>query len=367
MLIRMREFRDGPGGRWLAEQLVGVLVTLIIVAIVTALLAAGFIWLPIDHVTIAYLIPVIVASLRWGAIPALVAGISGIASVAYFFYAPFYDFRVHSPAQLADILLFIVVATVTGRMAAAVRQAKMREQAEVLRDALIGSVSHELHTPIAAIIGSASILAESPAIKANDHLSSLVRVVHKEGERLNSDIQNLLDSTRINSEGIGARQSWIDPEDIISGALERKQSLLQDRPIMLAVADDLPLVYADPSLMERALGQVVENAVKYSPVGSPIAINAEQSDGYITIEVSDEGEGLAFGEAERIFERFYRSPRVAGRIAGSGLGLWIARALIEDGGGRIRAYGRPAGSGTTFRIDLPIRTQPASDESADDD
>jgi two-component system sensor histidine kinase KdpD len=342
-------------------------VTLIIVAIITVLLAAGFIWLPIDHVTIAYLIPVIVAALRWGAIPALVAGISGIAVVTYFFYAPLYDFfNVHNPAQVADILLFVVVATVTGHMAAVVRQAKMREQADVLRDALIGSVSHELHTPIAAIIGSASILAQAPVINANDQLSSLVRVVHKEGERLHSDIQNLLDSTRINSKGIGARQSWTDPEDIISAALERKQPLLQGRPVTLAVADDLPLVYADPRLMERALGHVVENAVKYSPAGSPIAISADQNEGDITIEVSDEGEGLAFGEAERIFERFYRSPRVASRTAGSGLGLWIARALIEDGGGRIRAYGRPAGVGTTFRIDLPIRTQPASDESADD-
>jgi two-component system sensor histidine kinase KdpD len=366
MLIRMREFRDGPRGRWLAVQLIGVLVTLVIVAVVTALLAAAFMWLPIDHVTIAYLIPVIVASLRWGAIPALVAAICGIASVAYFFYAPFYDFRVHSPSQVADIVLFIVVATITGRMAAKVRQAKIRGQAEALRDALIGSVSHELHTPIAAIIGSASILAQSPAIKANEHLSSLVGVVHKEGERLNSDIQNLLDSTRINSENIGARQSWIDPEDIISGALDRKQPLLQDRPVTLAVADDLPLVYADPALMERALGHVIENAVKYSPAGSPIMISAEQGGGDITIEVSDEGEGLAFGEAERIFERFYRSPRVASTTAGSGLGLWIARALIEDGGGRIRAYGRPTGRGTTFRIDLPIRAQPASDESADD-
>lgn len=366
MLIRIREFRDGPRGRWLAEQLVGVLVALLIVALVTGLLAAGFIWLPIDHVTIAYLIPVIVASLRWGAIPAVVAGISGIAAVAYFFYAPYYDFRVHSPAQIADIVLFVVVATITGRMAAAVRQAKMREQAEGLRDALIGSVSHELHTPIAAIVGSASILAHSPPIKTNEQLSSLVRVVHKEAERLNDDIQNLLDATRINSQGIGARQSWIDPEDIISGALDRKQPLLQGRPIQLAVADDLPLVYADPALMERALGHVVENAVKYSPPGSPIAISAQQDGDNIAIEVSDEGEGIAYGEAERIFERFYRSPRVASNTGGSGLGLWIARSLFEDGGGRIQAHSRPGGQGTTFRIDLPVKVQPASDESADD-
>ena len=131
----------------------------------------------IEHVTIVYLIPVVVAALRWGAIPALFAAISGVAAAAFFFYAPFYDFRVHSPDQIADIVLFMTVATITGRVGVAVRQAKMRAQAESLRDALIGSVSHELRTPLASIVGSASILAQSPAIGRDEHLSSLVRVV----------------------------------------------------------------------------------------------------------------------------------------------------------------------------------------------
>jgi K+-sensing histidine kinase KdpD len=128
----------GPRGRWLREQLVGVFVALLIVAGLTASLAAAFLWLPIEHITIVYLIPVILTALRWGAIPALVAGVSGIAAAAFFFYAPYYDFRVHSPAQIADIVLFITVAAITGRVAIAVRQAKIRAQAEGLRDALSG-------------------------------------------------------------------------------------------------------------------------------------------------------------------------------------------------------------------------------------
>ena len=133
MLIRFREFRNGPRGRWLLEQLFGVLVALLIVAGLTAFLAAAFLWLPIEHVTIVYLIPVIVAALRWGAIPALCAGISGIAAAAFFFYAPYYDFRVHSPAQIVDIVLFATVATITGRVAVAVRQAKIRARGKLAR------------------------------------------------------------------------------------------------------------------------------------------------------------------------------------------------------------------------------------------
>lgn len=366
MLIRIREFRNGPRGRWLLEQLVGVFVALLTVAGLTALLAAAFLWLPIEHVTIVYLIPVVLAALRWGAIPALFAGISGIGAAAFFFYAPYYDFRVHSPAQIADIVLFVTVATITGRVAVAVRQAKIRAQAESLRDALIGSVSHELRTPLASIVGSASILAQSPTIDRDEHLSSLVHVVRGEAERLNGDIQNLLDATRISSDGIQPHAAWVDPEDIINSALVRKRRPLGERQIALDLADDLPLIYIDAMLVESALGQIIENAAKYSAPGTPIAISAAQTGSAIQFKVADQGGGLAHGEAEKIFERFYRGPSHAGTISGSGLGLWIARALIEACGGRVRAFSPGHNRGTTFQIDLPVKAQPASDEHADE-
>ena len=160
---------------WLREQLAGVLLALLIVAVVTLSLMAASHELPIEHVTIVYLIPVIVAALRWGAIPALFAGISGIAAPAFFFYAPLYDFRVHSPARSPTSCMFITVATITGRMAVAVRHAKMRAQAENLRDALIGSVSHELRTPLSGIIGSTSVLAQSPAIERRTQQPGVAR------------------------------------------------------------------------------------------------------------------------------------------------------------------------------------------------
>jgi K+-sensing histidine kinase KdpD len=359
-------FNNGPSGRWLREQAVGVLLALVIVIAVTASLMAASLWLPIEHVTIVYLIPVIVAALRWGAIPALCAGISGLAAPAYFFYAPLYDFRVHSPAQIVDMMMFVTVAAITGRMAVTVRHARIRAQAETLRDALIGSVSHELRTPLAAIVGSTSILAHSSVVQRDEHLSSLVRVAHKEAQRLDGDIENLLDATRISSEGIKPRLEWVDPEDILSGALARKQRLLGDRQITLTVADDLPLVFVDPSLMQSALGQLIENATKYSAPGTTISVSAEQDGSTIQIKVADAGEGVVAGEEEKIFERFYRSPRHAGTTSGSGLGLWIARALIEASGGQVRAFSPGPGQGTTFRIELPVKTQPVSDEDADE-
>jgi two-component system, OmpR family, sensor histidine kinase KdpD len=356
----------GLRSAWLREQLAGILFALLIVTAVTLLLMAASLRLPIEHVTIVYLIPVIVAALRWGAIPSLVAGVSGIAAPAFFFYAPIYDFRVHSPAQIADIVMFIAVATITGRMAVTVRHAKMRAQAESLRDALIGSVSHELRTPLAGIIGSTSVLAQSPAIARDDNLSALVLGLRREAERLDGDIQNLLDATRISSDGIMPHWEWVDPEDVVSGALARKRGILGGRPITLTVADDLPLIYVDPSLIQSALGQLIENAAKYSPAATPIAISAAHDGETITIKVVDRGDGLAHGEAEKVFGRFYRGPRHSGTVAGSGLGLWIARALVEACGGQIEAFSLGEKQGTTLRIDLPLKLQPASDEEADE-
>jgi len=288
---------------------------------VTAAVDLVLLFYPIEYVSILYLIPVMVAALRWGIVPALVAAIVGVAAPAYFFYPPIYDLRVTNSDQIADLLLFVIVAVVTSQLGVSLRAARAREQAENLRDALIGSVSHELRTPLASIMGSASVLAQSPAVRQDEHLLSLAQVVHKEADRLNSDIQNLLDATRISSEGIRPRLEWVDLEDVINGVLARKQELFSGRHISVEVEDDLPLVYVDSAMLETSLNQIIGNALKYSSSETPISLSAAQSGSTIQIKVTDQGEGLAPGEPEKIFERFYRIPRHANAVPGSGLGL----------------------------------------------
>jgi two-component system sensor histidine kinase KdpD len=366
MPIRARKLYDRVPQPWLLDQMAGVAFTLALVAGVTALVGIVSLFYKIEHVTILYLIPVLAAALRWGIVPAVVAAVAGVAVPAFFFYPPIYNFRVQNPDHIIDLVLFIIVAVVTSHLSVTVRAAKAREQAESLRDALIGSVSHELRTPLASIVGSASIFAQSPTVKQDQDLSSLVEVIRREADRLNGDIQNLLDATRISSEGIRPRQEWVDPEDIINGAIARKTSLLTGRPVTLEVKDDLPFVYVDSTMLENALSQVIGNALKYSPSGTPISITATQSGDTVRIEVTDQGEGLAPDEPEKIFERFYRSRRHANLVPGSGLGLWIAKSLTEACGGRVRAFSPGPGHGTTFRIDLPILSQPSSDEHSDE-
>jgi len=201
-------------------------VALALVALLTAALGAASRFVDVETVTITYLIAVLVGAIRGGVIPAVVAAIASIAAAAFFFYPPIYDLRVYNPVHLVDLVLFIFVAVVTGRLATTVHEAKMRVEADTLRDALIGSVSHELHTPLASILGSASELAQSREIAQDPRLAGLVRVMREEGERLNTDIQNLLDATRISHEGIRPQEEWVDPGDVVNAAVERKKTCL---------------------------------------------------------------------------------------------------------------------------------------------
>jgi K+-sensing histidine kinase KdpD len=326
---------------------------LFLVAVLTVALAALGRFANVDTVTTLYLIPVLVGALRGGVFAAVTTALVGLAVAAFFFYPPLYDFRVHSPVQIVDLVLFIIVAVVTGQLAANVRRAKLREQGEALREALIGSVSHELRTPLSTILGSASVLAQSPQIARDERLGPLVQGLREEAERLDGHIQNLIDASRISSEGIEPRSEWVDPADVVNAAVDRKRALLADRRVGIVVPEDLPLLRVDAALVERALGHLVENAAKYSPPGSPIEIAAGQDGAMVTFAVRDEGSGFAAEERDRIWERFYRSPR-HGDIAGSGLGLWIARSLVEACGGRVEAFSAGGGRGATLSLHLPI-------------
>ncbi len=342
--------------------------SLLILAALTAGLAALQNVVSVGTVTIAYLIAVLFAALRGGMLLAVITGLVAIGCAAFFFYPPIYDFRVHNPIHLIDLSLFIVVSVVIGKLATDVRKAKLREEADTLREALIGSVSHELRTPLSSIVGTVSVLLESPDIAHHRQLAPLVNGLRGEADRLNEHIQNLLDATRISSEGIRPRTEWVDPADIVNSVIERKGRLFAGYQLEVAVESDLPLIWTDPMLIEKAMGQIIENATKYSPPGSTIGIKASHVDGAIRLAVQDQGAGLAPKEDNRIWERFYRGERHRDTTQGSGLGLWIARSLVVAGGGTVDAASAGISHGTTVTITLPVASAADTDrdESAND-
>lgn len=347
-------WRAVPGGvsPWSALRVTGA--SLLMLAFLTAVLVAVHNIVDVGTVMIVYLIAVLFAAIRGGVAPAVVSAVAAIGAAAFFFYPPIYDFRVHNPVHVIDLMLFIVVAAAIGKLATDARRARMRKEADALREALIGSVSHELRTPLASIVGSASVLAQSADVVRNPSLATLVLGLQEEADRLNDSIQNLLDATRISNEGVRPHIEWVDPEDVVNAAIERKRRLLATHQVKVLVADNLPLLRLDPMLLEKALGQLIENAVKYSPPSTPIEIEAARQNGMVRIAVRDQGSGMTGEEQGRIFERFYRSPRLKESIQGSGLGLWIARALVAACEGRIDAFSAGAGRGATVSLHVPV-------------
>lgn len=493
------------------KELPGVCMTLGLVAILTLVLFAMVWGLGLEHGSVVYLIPVVIAATRWGIVQAIVAAVCGVLASAFFFYPPLYSFRITNPQEVLNLILFIFVAIVVSQLATqlkcqletvrqreidlrdlyafsrrlavafdvsdihaaiedhlatvmqrkvvlfasardasassgrhagvavpeqvlaevvevasdrrdadnsgvtvtadngdiwliravspkssefgviainlgresregsdemrirvdavladatatlerlgvahAISEARMRTQAEQLREALIGSVSHELRTPLASILGAATVLSAAPALANEKTLRALVHDVRDEAERLNNDIQNLLDASRISSDGVKPQIEWADPADIVNSAIERCRNRMSDRRIAVNLPADLPLIHVDPVLVQQALVQIFDNAVKYSHSGSQITVAARARHGRMILSVSDQGAGLTAAEQSKIWDRFARGKRHAATTSGSGLGLWIANAFIAVNGGKINAISEGPGLGTAMAIELPV-------------
>jgi two-component system sensor histidine kinase KdpD len=196
-------------------------------------------------------------------------------------------------------------------------------------------------------------------VRDDARLESLANLVCEEAERLNTDIQNLLDASRISSEGIRPHLEWVDPADIVNAALERQKRRLAGHKIVVEVGGESPLLYVDPVMVEQALGQVINNAATYSDAGSTITITARSESTALVVSVADEGFGLTTHEQQHLWERFFRG-RQASLVTGSGLGLWIAQAFVKANHGDISASSPGAGGGTVVSIRLPISVQEAA-------
>ena len=239
-------------------------------------------------------------------------------------------------------------------VARALNEAKMRSETELLREALIGSVSHELRTPLASILGAATVLHNALTLAGDPRLLSLTSVVRDEAERLNIDIQNLLDATTISRQQVRPKLQWVEPVDIVNAAFEHRRRRLSGYPVTFDLHSNLPIVHVDPAQVEQALVQIIDNAAKYSPAGSPIRVAAHPNGQTVMLSVHDSGSGLTTDEKRQVGGRFFRGPRHKVTTSGSGLGLWIANAFVTANGGKVEVESDGANRGTTVTIHLPM-------------
>ncbi|MCW5796969.1 MAG: sensor histidine kinase KdpD [Nitrospira sp.] len=269
------------------------------------------------------------------------------------------------PAELLAPEQLHLLETFANQMALALERARLAEEAqeahvqtetERMRNAVLSSVSHDLRTPLATVVGASSALLNATCPLSIESQQELVRSISDEAGRLDRLLKNLLDMTRLEAGAMQLRKEWHALEEVVGTALARVKSRIASHPVSTTLPADLPLVRIDGVLIEQVLINLLENAAKYSSSASPIDVTAIVKDGVIVTEVADRGLGIPRGEEKRIFEKFYQlHPEPE---SGVGLGLTICRGIIESHGGRIWVEHR-SGGGAIFRFTLPTeKNQP---------
>jgi two-component system sensor histidine kinase KdpD len=255
-------------------------------------------------------------------------------------------------AALAQQGALALERTMLARQHDAVR---LEVEAERLRTALLSSLSHDLRTPLGGIEGAASSLVEDADLPVPVR-RELAETIVEEAHRMTRLISNLLDMMRLETGTLTAQKSWQPLEEPLGVALVRLDDRLTSHPVSASLPPDLPLVPIDDLLIEQVFINLLENAAKYTPPGTPITVSARAEDGAVIVEVADEGPGVPRGQEENVFRKFYRVPAGAAS-GGSGLGLTICRGIVAAHGGRIWVAAGATG-GAAFRFTLPLDGAP---------
>ena len=233
-----------------------------------------------------YLLAVVIAAARFGRGPSLVAATVSVLAFDFFFIPPYLTFLVHEKRYVLTFAIMLVVSLVTSGLS-------LRVTTEERRSSLLSALSHDLRTPLAAITGAATTLRDESAAIDDAQRREMLDTICEEADRLERLVRNLLDMTRLESGALAVKRQWLPLEEIVGSALTRLESQLEGRPVRTDLPADLPLLSVDAVLLEQVFVNLLENAAKYTPAGSPVEIVARAGDGAIAIEVADRGPGIA--------------------------------------------------------------------------
>ena len=236
---------------------------------------------------------------------------------------------------------------------------KRTVESDRLRSALLTSISHDLKTPLASVLGAASMMRDLSGGLSESEKRDLLATVIDESERLNRFIANLLDMTKLESGAIVPNSTLHDLSEIVGSALRRAGKILAQHKIQLELATDLPMLDLDAVLFEQALFNLLDNAAKYSPNGTTISVLGWRDQKSVCLQILDEGEGIPPAELESVFDKFYRAQKGDHVRPGTGLGLAISRGFVEAMHGTIAAANRTDRSGAmlTIRLPIPVATE----------
>ena len=332
------------------------------IALLTLLLQVLTGGLELLDTALLYLLLVYAIALLFGSTLAAIASILAFLALDFFSIPPRHSLEIETPEHVVALLVYFGIAVVTGRLVATEADRKrqiererersaMLAQSDELKSALLAAVSHELRTPLATIKASSSALLNQRVTWDAESRHELLEVIDEEADRLEDVVGNLLDLSRIEGGALRPNKEWCDIEELVQDVAARLKKRTSDHPIEVCLDPDLPLFYLDYVEIAQVLVNLGDNAIKYTPDGTLVRLEARLDGEDLLLVVHDDGPGLPSDELERLFEPFWRAER-PGKSAGVGIGLTISRGLVEAHGGTIGVESA-ADTGTTFTVRLP--------------
>ena len=356
----------------------------------------------VNSTTVALLLLLVVlfVAALWGAGAAILASLLGVTCLNFFFLPPVGTFSIRDPDNLIALFAFLITAITAGQLSARARrraeeadagrreierlyqelqdaferssQAKALKQSERLKSALLDAVTHDLRTPLTSIKASVTTLLDElrtdSSGKENAKLDAegrqeMLEVIDEEADRLNHFVESLVELARIEAGEMRLRPAWASIEEIIDTALKRAAPRTREHRIEVWFEDELPVVRVDERAVAEVVYTLLDNAAKYSPQGTTIRVRAKrEGDEMIKLSVEDQGRGVPTDLRERVFDKFFRAMRDgdsgASQPTGTGMGLAIARGIVEAHGGRIHIEDGPDDRGSCFVVTLPIGEKP---------
>jgi len=321
------------------------------------------------NIAMLYVLPVVFVALRSSRGAAIVTAVLCVATLDFLFVPPAGTFRVDDVQYLLSFAILVAVAVVISRLVSSVqRQATLRASLEMqteterIRTALLASISHDLRTPLAVLVGASSTLAESGARMTEAERAALAASLVAQARELSEHVAKVLEMTRLETQAIRIDRDWAAVPEIVESVLRRLATRLSGHRVVVELEPDLPLVRVDAPLIEQALANLVENAAIHTPPGTIVRVRAQCQAGEMIVSVEDFGASLESADLERLFAKFeHASDEGTGR--GVGLGLAICRAIVRLHGGRVWAESVTTG-GTAFRMALPLEDAPGAPAEA---
>jgi K+-sensing histidine kinase KdpD len=343
-------------------------------------------------VALAFLLVVLFAAILWGSRPALLASVLGVICFNFFFIPPIHTFTIADPQNWLALAVFFITAVTVGQLSARARrrareaeaqrgeikrlyedlrdaferasEAEAIKRSERLKSALLDAVTHDIRTPLTSIKASATLLLEDrEASEQVEKLSpeeqhTMLKVITHGADRLDRFVEGIVDLARIEAGDLKLYRNWGAVDDIIDAALAQAEPLTRQHEIRVSVEDELPVVRVDARAVAEVIYTLIDNASKYASPETSIVIEATRvADDMIEIAVEDQGPGIPASLRERVFERFYRATRngqAGGHTGGIGMGLAIAKGIVEAHSGRIWIEDAPAGSGARIVFTVPV-------------